>query len=494
MNTRSSLLKDLLHYLPAQISAAVCGLASVMILTRFFTPREYGNYAVALATVGVLGSVLGWLPVSIIRFHPAHEARGQSSTFISTVLLLTTGCVLGVLVLYCLLLAGLYQQLPEDLRPLLILGAGVFAFSVYYEVLQHVLRSRGKVAWYSAFATWRSIVGLLCGLALIVVFDFDISGMLWGAMICLALIGPLLWRSAVGRFFIRPRGIRWPLVKELFTFGFPLVLSSFALWSLNVSDRYIIEIFRGSSEVGIYAAAYAIAERSINFLVVLFLLAFSPVSVRIWESDGPERTKEFTRTATRYFLLVSIPLATAISVLARPLLRLMTSAEYLEGYSIVPFVALGMLFFAIQHAYQSGFIYHQRTTFITVAVVASGMLNVLLNLVFVPAWGYVAAAITTLVSFIFLTIFLYLGARPIFDWKFPLASMARCLACAALMGGSLHLLMEELPGPDTFRLCAALCCGFLVYGASLFLFRELTAGEVRRLISRFRERPAWKCL
>lgn len=488
MNNQSSLLKDLLHYLPAQLSAAACGLASVMILTRLFTPQEYGDYAIAMATVAILGSVLGWVPVSIIRFHPVYEARGQSISFCSTILLLTTSCVLGVLALYSLVLASLFRHISGDLRSLLILGGGVFALSLYYEVLQHLLRSKGMVTWYSAFATWRNIAGLLCGLILIVVFGFDIAGMLWGAMICIVLIGPLLWRGAFGRFAIRPGGLDWALSRELFTFGFPLVLSSFALWFLSVSDRYIIEIFRGSHEVGIYSAAYAVAERSINFVVVLFLLAFSPISIRIWENEGPERTKTFTSKATRYFLLVSIPLATGISVLSRPLIRLMTSAEYQEGYAIVPFVALGMLFFGVQHAYQSGFIYYRKTAFITFAVLAAGILNVLLNLIFIPTHGYFAAAVTTLVSFVFLTLFLFLGARRFFNWRFPLVSLARCLACAALMGLSVHLLIERLPGPELLGFALTILAGVVVYGTGLFLVGEVSIADIRQLLSRFRER------
>ncbi len=484
MNTRSSLLKDLLCYLPAQLSVVVSGLAGVMILTRLFTPEEYGRYAIAMATVAILGSVLGWVPVSIIRFHPIHEARGQSGSFCATILLLTTTSVLLVLALYSLALAVFFRRLPHDLWPLLILGGGVFAFSLYYEVFQDILRSKVKVAWYSAFAVWRNIAGLLCGLALIIVFGFDISGMLWGAMIGIALILPLLWRSVFGGFVFRPGRLDRALIRELFTFGFPLVLSSFSLWFLNVSDRYIIEIFRGSHEVGIYSAAYAVAERSINFLVVLFLLAFSPISIRIWERDGPEATLNFTRMATRVFLLVSIPLAAGISVLAGPLIRLMTSADFQEGFAIIPWVAAGILFFGLQHAYQSGFIYHRRTGFITMAVLAAGILNVVLNVLFIPDHGYFAAAVTTLVSFAFLTLLLFLGVRSFFNWRFPLASLARSLACAALMGLAVHQLMGRLPGPELLRLALAVPAGAVVYGAGLLLVRELTIGEVRRLLSR----------
>jgi len=62
-------------------------------------------------------------------------------------------------------------------------------------------------------------------------------------------------------------------------YSFPLVLGNLAAWVLSLSDRYILEFFRGSQEVGIYSASYAISEKSIFLLVSLFMLASGPISM-----------------------------------------------------------------------------------------------------------------------------------------------------------------------------------------------------------------------
>ena len=63
-------LKDILKYAPARIAPATMGFIAVPILTRFFAPEDYGNYALVMTTVSVLALIVGWLSMSIIRFYP----------------------------------------------------------------------------------------------------------------------------------------------------------------------------------------------------------------------------------------------------------------------------------------------------------------------------------------------------------------------------------------------------------------------------------------
>jgi len=60
------LFKDILKYLPAQIVPAMMGFISIPIITRLFDPADYANYILVIATVSVLITIVGWLPMSII--------------------------------------------------------------------------------------------------------------------------------------------------------------------------------------------------------------------------------------------------------------------------------------------------------------------------------------------------------------------------------------------------------------------------------------------
>ena len=72
-----NLVKDAGKYLPGQIVPAIVGILSIPVITRLFSSGEYGKYVLVMAAVGVLSAIIGWLPMSIIRFYPVYERDGK---------------------------------------------------------------------------------------------------------------------------------------------------------------------------------------------------------------------------------------------------------------------------------------------------------------------------------------------------------------------------------------------------------------------------------
>jgi len=105
-----------------------------------------------------------------------------------------------------------------------------------------------------------------------------------------------------------------------------------------------LEFYRGSHEVGIYSASYAVSEKSVMLLATLFLLASEPISINIWEKEGEKKSQAFVSKLTRYYLIVCFPAMIGLRVLARPVIEILTAQEYYEGYKIIPLVSLGAFF------------------------------------------------------------------------------------------------------------------------------------------------------
>ena len=113
---------------------------------------------------------------------------------------------------------------------------------------------------------------------------------------------------------------------------------------MNLRTILKLEFYRGSHEVGIYSASYAVSEKSIMLLATLFLLAFGPISINIWEKEGKKKIQEFVSKLTRYYLIIRFPAILGLRVLARPVIKILTAQEYYEGYKIIPLVSLGDFF------------------------------------------------------------------------------------------------------------------------------------------------------
>ncbi len=334
----------------------------------------------------------------------------------------------GVTVMYYAPLVLLRRRLSAGLWRLLMIGGMLFIVTCAFNLLQYILRSKGLVGRFSAFAVWHSVAGFGLGIALILLLGLGIEGLLLGAILSIVLALPLLWREALGK------GMRLRLADRIdrqaaratFAYGMPLVASNLAAWILSLSDRYVIGLFRDSSEVGVYSLSYNIADKSLMLLVTLFVMASGPISMRIWENRGEQESKRFVTEVTRLYLLACVPLVVGLSVLSKLVVGIMAGDDYAGGYRIMPYVLFGVLLLGIEQRYHSGLLFHKKTSLITVSTIAAGVLNVVLNLLFIPRYGYFAAAVTTLVSYAVLLLL----TRPVLQagvyLGFPLEISAQC--------------------------------------------------------------------
>jgi O-antigen/teichoic acid export membrane protein len=470
-------LKDAAKYLPSQVVPGIIGFVTIPIITRLFAPEDYGSYSLVMATVMILVTLVGWLSMSIIRFYPAYERDNKLDFFCGNIIKLTFISILVITLIFIILLFSLRTYLSSKLYLLMSVGICVFVVMSMYNVFQHFLRSMRQVGWYSFLVSWKSVMAFVLGLGLIVLFKFGIEGLLWGIILSEAVIFPLLWIKAVGGLSITFVSLDIPLVKEMARYSFPLVIGNLAAWILSLSDRYILEFFRGSREVGLYSASYNISEKSIMLLVTLFMLASGPLSVHVWEKEGREKSAEFISKITRYYFIVCIPAVIGLSVLSRPIIKIMTGELYFEGYKIMAFVTLGVLFLGLQQRFQAGFLFYKKTSFVTITILSSGLLNLLLNFLFVPRYGYYAAAVTTLVSYAFLLFLVIIFSRHLFPWQFPFRSSAKVIIASAIMGIVVYFIGGRLTSSDLLNVFLGVCSGVLVYSIMLFLLREFQPNE-----------------
>ncbi|MDI6760025.1 MAG: polysaccharide biosynthesis C-terminal domain-containing protein [Candidatus Brocadiaceae bacterium] len=476
-------LKDIAKYLPAQVAPLVVGMISIPIVTRLFPPDTYGNYALVLSTVSLLRLFsTEWLRYSITRFLPVYESKSELTEFYSNILKLTLLCLTLLTFLSLCFLLSLRNYVSDEFYFLMRLGLFLFLVSSLSSIFSSILRAKRQVGWLSGLSIWNSVMSLCLGLLLVICLKSGIEGLIWGSIISIASVLPLAWVKALGGMFPRMTGLSFPVISEMARYGFPLASGNVAAWIISLSDRYIIELFRGSQEVGIYATNYNIAQCSIDFVVSLTLLASWPIEVRVWES-GEEKSQEFLHKLTRYYLLFCIPAVVGVSVLSKPLISIFVSLEYYEGHKIIPFVAAGAFLLGLQHRFRSGLAYYKETTIIMNNMIVTGLVNVALNFVFVPKYGYMAAAITTFFSYFLLLGLMVFTSRRFLRWNFPFESLKRIIFASTIMGIITYYTGNYLTSFVPLNLGLSISFGCGLYFSLLYLLGEFHEEEIKALLS-----------
>jgi O-antigen/teichoic acid export membrane protein len=513
--------QDVLKYLPSRILPALVSVLTIPVFTHLFAPGEYGMYVLVMTTVFVLGAIVDWLGMAIIRFYPASEREGSVPQLFRTVITALAFTTALLLLMSLSLLTLLRARTNAVLHELMLIGVLFFVISAGSEAGLNFLRARREIGWYSVFVLWKSIAGVVLGVVLVMTFDFGIAGLLWGQVMASLVILPFTWklaynipplRGARGVFldssryaptppcppqggnvertkvildFFSFNAIRssLPLAAAMAKYSMPLVAGNLALWVLSLSDRYIIEYFHGSHAVGVYAVSYSLTEKTLLFLAALFRTASAPLEMETWEREGAQKSRALVESVARTYILLAVPLVVLLCMFAQPLVTLLTAAPYHEGHRLVPFVAAAIFLSGLQERFESGLLYQKKTNVIMLLVAAAGAANVALNLFFVPRYGYMAAALTTLACYAALFLAIVSISRKHFAWKFPLMTLARSAGAALVMALILQSWFSFSHSLSALDLFLALAFAGTIYCAGVLLLGEISLAQIRGLMS-----------
>jgi len=429
------LLKDIITYAPSQFLPAITAFITTPILTRLLPPAEYGNWALAVSTSSLLVALtVSGLGSAIVRYYPFYEANSTLEILFATlgvfsivVIALVTGISAG----FTFITKGLISGELISLLPLIIM---IFIAQSFFTLFVSVLRAQGRSAAYSMFQLLMNYSGLGIGLYFVIAVGWGVKGLLWGSLFSFLFILPFMLFQTTQGIGIHFQRFQIKDASELWNYAWPLTLGNVALWGLRVSDLFILNMFRTEREVGLYSVSYNISSKSIELLVLLFLLSVSPMVYSAWEKNGQEATEYAIKTSTRVYLILCVPATIGMSVLAFPFVSILTAPEYYEGYKIVGFVVLSSFLWGLAQIANLGLTIKKQALRLGVNQVLAALTHIALQLLFVPRFGYIVSAISTLIGYTVLVVLNTLSSRPHLRWRFPFNTLRNTVIASLLMG------------------------------------------------------------
>jgi O-antigen/teichoic acid export membrane protein len=428
-------VKDITIYSPSKFLPALTAFITTPILTRLFPPTEYGYWALALSVSSFLVALaVSGLGSAVIRFYPPYKAKAALNVFFSTIGV-SVGSAITVLAAVTFLAILLFKKhIPPALVQFLPLVILIFVAQSIFSVFMAVIRAQGRSGSFTSFELIMNYGGLGIGLLLVVVLGFRVEGLLWGTFLTLVLTLPFLIILATKSVGIHPQRFRLPDALQIWQYAWPLTLGNMAMWGLRVSDLFIISSFWPERDVGLYSVSYNISAKSIELLVGLFQLSMSPLVMRTWEEGGRVETEKTLTMVTRVYLILCLPAAVGLCVLAFPFVALLTTPDYYEGSRIVGLVVFSSFAWGLAFIASMGIAIKKKAIRLGANQIIAASTHIGLQLLLVPRFGYVAAAITTLIGYTVLFVLMTLGSRPYLTWWFPFSTLRNVMVASALMG------------------------------------------------------------
>lgn len=206
-------------------------------------------------------------------------------------------------------------------------------------------------------------------------------------------------------------------------FGIPMIPHAFALVILAQIDRIMIKDLSGNSAAGLYTFGYSFAT-----LLAIFTNAIGQAWLPWFNEQLNEGNRNAIKDIQKRLVLLGIFLTIGFITVAPEALVILSpnAKDYWVAKWVIPPVALGTLAQYFYTNYVNVELFNKKTPIIAASSIAAAVVNYCLNAIAIPRFGYVAAAYTTLISYIFLMIFHYIATRfvikeKVYDDKFMFA-------------------------------------------------------------------------
>ena len=466
------------HSLVYGIGGLVSRIVAVLLLpvyTHYLTPADYGKIETLIALTTVLGIVLrAGISSAFFRFYFDAEDAAARRIVLRTSFWFTMGAgTLGLLLL--LVFAGPVSDFLFGTTGAanLVRAAGVALWAtVNYEQLTSLFRVEERSFAFVCASLANVFLTIGITLALVVWLDKGAVGVIVGnfsgtLIVYVALLG--FRREQLELQFDRG------LLREMNRFGIPLVPTALFLWVTNFSDRFFLVKLSDVSEAGLYSVGVRVASAMV-LLLTAFRMAWPAFAYSIRDEDEAKRTYAYVLT---YLTVVTAWVALGLTLLAPWLVDLLAAQRFAESSRVVGPLAFAAVAFAAYIVVAIGVGRVRRTQFNWVVTGAAAVVNVALNLVLIPSYGMMGAAIATIAAYVTMAIGMAWWSQRIY----PVPYQWRRVTTAALAAVALAALGKviDVGLPAAVALCA-------VYPLALGLL-GFTSPEERRRLGRLVARP-----
>jgi len=399
VRARSALWFTICNFLQKGIS-----FITTPIFLRILTTEQYGTYSLYLSWLQVFTVLSTLYLYHGVTDNAMAKFEDDRSRFISSMQGLTITLTSGVALLFFLLSGRLQKWIGLAPILMLLMFTEIYAIPAFFfwsARQRFEYRYRSLVAVTLLKSLLNPCLGLL---AVHYAGPTALSRVAAAVSVECAVCGVLMVIQFVqGKTFFDKNYWKYAL-----TLAIPMVPHYLAGIILNHGDRIMISKLVGKPEVALYGVAY-----SIGMLVLLFVNAINSAMTPWVYSKLKISDIKAIRSRSREVIAIVFCLAVGLMLISPEVVRIFGSAKYAQSVYVIPPVA-GSVFFVYLYGFLSfPEFYYEKTSFLMIASLFAAGLNVVLNYIFIPRYGFVAAAYTTLTCYVIYSLGHYIVGRSI---------------------------------------------------------------------------------
>ncbi|WP_251344441.1 flippase [Haloplanus halophilus] len=482
------IFRGIFSVLSGKITILFISLVTTPLIVRLLGPADYGNYSFILSVLSILSILMITSVRTSLRKYLSENIENLEWVTAVFGFFVHLGTILSVI------FGGLIVAVVISLRTI---GAIESPISEYLLILVLVLFGNQihGISWSSLMSynlehyaeglnIGKKVIFYSVGIVLLL-FGFGVFGLLLAhilAGILTGLFGLLILRNKLDlkQAVFSLSGYSEISIDRMLRYNLTSTVLILLTASLYHTDIILIRGISGSSETGLYKAALQIAQ-FLWFAPTAIHAVFVHSTSELWADSQVQRITEIASLATRYTLLLSVLLAIGLATLADSLMPIYFGPEF--SRSIVPLLVLlpGTVGFAVaKPIYAIG----QGNGKLRVLIIATGIasaVNFGLNLILIPRYGILGAAVATSIGYLSM-VFLHImsaqiiGFNPIRDLRFLRIALTSIISGVFIYG------LDKLIQGNILSLVIIPPSGFLVFAGLCIITGSVDQTEIQKIL------------
>lgn len=420
----SSAVKAGFYYFLCQMLVSGLSFLSTPIFTRLMDKAAYGAFSNFAAWETVL------IPIVTLNLRTTiakskYDFREKNDTYLSSILAISSIVTFAMYLViewnsvYFETFFGMEMHYIRILFFYLILSPAFL-----YQQIQY--RMYNKYRLFVMYAVLSAIFRMGISVVLVMILDDKFAGRVYGYVIPAMLIYLIIYIH----IWVRGRKVDWDCCKYALKMAIPLIPSALSASLLNSSDQIMLTNMAGSKQTALYSIAYSVSSIA-GVAWHALNQAWGP-----WFYDKLDAEKfDDIRSGVKKFQYGYILMIAGLMLIVPELVLIMGGKSYYEAIWVMPPVILAMICQFYYSFYFNVEYFYGKTFLISFGTLLAAAVNLGLNFLLIPKWGYIAAAYTTLVGYLCMLIYHYLIVKFVVKKAFVYDNMlfVRTLLMATLL-------------------------------------------------------------
>lgn len=391
MTSNEKALKSGVWYTISSFLLRGMSFLTTPLFTRLLSQEEYGQFNNYISWQGIL-LIITTFNVKASLISARYDYERLFDQYIYSVQMLSTASVLvwmGML--------NLFSKWAESFfgigRFWLNLMLVYLIFETSLELFQDQQRFLYKYKLQVCFSLLTALLSVGLSLFLVVTMDNKLYGRIWGNVLPTIAIGLGLYIY----FAYKGKRVDFGCWKYAIKICLPYIPHLLSLNILSSMDRIMITKYCGSVDTALYSLAYNCGFIA-SILATSMNTAYGPwLAEQLYDGDT-DNVRRFSRPYIGAFCCCMI----GFMAIAPEVLLVLGGKKYLSAMYVMPPVAMGCASQFLYTMFVNVEQIRKKTVGMAFASASAAVLNYVLNMIFIPRYGYVAAAYTTLAGYVWL--------------------------------------------------------------------------------------------